>query len=237
MDTIHQQIQKRINDLDPGRLRAYNELLIRQKELQDRLLQSETRLNNVNSQIRAYENDDKSNHFKKEYLTLERNCQSLKRDLQALQEELDIANMDPKEAHTQFVQRVQRLKDNTKQFEDTANMHRDQIQQAKRLLEEMSSSSYQSANNDGDETDQEKYELLVKRDQDMSNFIDSFEDTKQSILKDQREVNIQSNTFPTIKDYIYIYIYSTLSQTDQLYLIFIFILGAIYDCRVIRTYW
>ena len=36
--------------------------------------------------------------------------QSLRKDADSLQEELDIANMDPKEAHTKFVARVNDFK-------------------------------------------------------------------------------------------------------------------------------
>eukprot|EP01031_Cornospumella_fuschlensis_P026278 gene26278-31744_t len=90
MDNIHRQVQKRINELDPNRLRAYNELSMRQKDLQDRLLQSEARLSQVNGQIRSYEQDDKNNALRKEYMALERTLQSLKKDAEGLQEELDI---------------------------------------------------------------------------------------------------------------------------------------------------
>ncbi|RYH14278.1 hypothetical protein EON65_33880 [archaeon] len=70
MDNIHRQVQKRINELDPNRLRAYNELSMRQKDLQDRVLHSETRLSQINSQIRSYEQDDKNNAIRKEYMAL-----------------------------------------------------------------------------------------------------------------------------------------------------------------------
>jgi hypothetical protein len=44
-------VQARINELEPGRLRAYNELQARQRELQERLLHSENRLNEINGQV------------------------------------------------------------------------------------------------------------------------------------------------------------------------------------------
>lgn len=159
IENIQHMISKRINELDPNRLRAYNDLLMRQKDLQDRLLQAESRLSQVNSQIRAYESDDKSNSLRKEFVALERTYQSLKRDADSLQEELDIANMDPKEAHNKFVARVNNFKNGSKQLEEKTSQLRDEIAQLRRALDDLSSSAVSEQTT---QEDTEKYELLVK---------------------------------------------------------------------------
>jgi chromosome segregation ATPase len=179
---IHESIQRRINDLEPGKLRAYNELMSRQKELQERFFQCEHRLNEVNNFIRSYESDDKSNALRKEYLALERQIQGLKKDSEALQEELDIANLDPKDAHTKFVARVNAFKQGAKALEDKAVSMREEIAGQRRSLEDL-----QSSQDGGDSEDTAKYELLVKRDQDMTTFIDKFDESKAGILSEQRE--------------------------------------------------
>jgi intraflagellar transport protein 74 len=192
IETIHRSIQKRINDMDSGRLRYYNELMLRQKELQDRLLANDCRLNSLNTTIRSYEADEKTNSLRKEYLILERKLQSLRKEKDSLQEELDIANLDPKDAHTRFVQRVNTIKQTTKAMEDRVQSLQQEIQQTKKQLEELQASTSMAGNANGnnelDAEEMAKYELLQKRDQDMTSFMDNFEITKQGIFDEQRQV-------------------------------------------------
>eukprot|EP00981_Chlorochromonas_danica_P002751 scaffold537_cov180-Ochromonas_danica.AAC.56 len=185
IENIQGAIQKRINDLDPNRLRAYNELLMRQKDLQDRLMQSEARLNAVNNQVRAYESDDKSSSIRKEFVSLEKAFQSLHKDADSLQEELDIANMDPKEAHTRFVSRINNFKQGAKGMEEKASQLREEIAGLRRHLDDLATSAM--AGEQGSAEDAEKYELLVKRDQEMTAFIDAFEETSANIIREQKE--------------------------------------------------
>jgi intraflagellar transport protein 74 len=186
IEGIHRSIQKRLNEMEPGKLRAYNELMMKQKDLQDRLSQSEHRLGDINHAIRSYESDEKNNSLRKEYLSLEKKYQSLKKDSESLQEELEIANLDPKEAHNKFVARVNNFKQGAKALEDKISSLRDEISNNRKNLEELNNSSL--TNNEADQEDAAKYELLVKRDQDMTAFIDSFDETRNNILQEQRGV-------------------------------------------------
>ncbi len=191
IENIHRNIQKRLNELEPGKLRGYNDLMFKQKELQDRLHYSENRLNEINHNIRAYESDEKNNSLRKEYLLLEKQYQSLKKDSESLQEELDIASLsDPKESHNKFVSRVNYYKQSTSNLDDKLKQLKDEFQSSKNTLEELNHSTSNSflSSNDADQDDIAKYELLVKRDQDMSNFIDSFDDNRNNILQEQRQI-------------------------------------------------
>lgn len=178
IDAYYRSIQARINDLEPGKLRAYNELLARQREMLERTTLSESRLNDINSRIRQYESDERTNTVRKQYIALEKTMQGLKRDIEAAQEELAIADLDPKEAHSKFVARVNDFKTTTKQMESKAGVLKTEIESAKKLLEEL--------NNHVEDDDGEaaKYELLQKRDQDMTAFMDKFDSTKAAVLKD-----------------------------------------------------
>jgi len=182
IEAQYRAVQARINELEPGKLRAYNELLSKQRELQERAMHGEQRLAQVNARIRSYESDDKSNSHRKEYSALERTFQSLKKDADALQEELEIASMDPKEAHSQFVARVNNFKAQTKNLEDKAAQLRDENVQARRALDDLDSAGGQQ----DDDGDAAKYDLLVKRDQEMTAFMDKFDETREGVLADQQ---------------------------------------------------
>lgn len=184
-ELIEQQyraIQNRINDLEPGKLRAYNELLARQRELQDRTMNSEQRLNEFNARIRQFESDDKSSSLRKEYLGLERTYQSLRKDYESMTEELEIANMDPKEAHTKFVARVNEFKTGAKNLDERGEQMREEIRVLRRNLADLDNVN----STEEDTGEAAKYELLVKRDQDMTAFMDTFDETRNGIIEDQQ---------------------------------------------------
>jgi chromosome segregation ATPase len=72
IENCYREMQTRINELEPGKLRAYNDLLTRQRDLQERVHETENRLNEINSRIGRLEEDDRSNSHRKEYAKLER---------------------------------------------------------------------------------------------------------------------------------------------------------------------
>ena len=164
-------------------------MLSRQREQQDRTLHCENRINEINNRIRQYESDDKtpsssassSSSHRREFSTLERQYQTLRKDADSLSEELEIASLDPKEAHSQFVARVNNFKQGAKTLEDKASAIREENAAARRALEEMEQQGQEEDNGDA-----AKYELLVKRDQDMTAFMDKFEENRNQVLSDQQ---------------------------------------------------
>ena len=75
--------------------------------------------------------------------------------------------MDPKEANAKFSARVNSFKQGAKALEEQAQTIRETVKQARRNLEELES-SLEGGNNDEDSSETAKYELLQKRDQDMT---------------------------------------------------------------------
>jgi chromosome segregation ATPase len=190
IEGIHRSIQKRLNDLEPGKLRAYNDLMMKQKELQDRFLSSEKRLNDINNAIRNYESDEKSNSLRKEYMALEKQSQNLKKDSESLQEELDIASLDPREANQKFSARVNYFKQNTTNLDARCQSMKEELANARQNLTELMNSGNSSSmsNNDLDAEEMAKYELLVKRDQEMTASIESFDENRNNILAEQKQL-------------------------------------------------
>ncbi len=181
IESIYRSIQQRINEMEPDKLRSYNDLHNKQKELQDRCMQCENKLTEINNRIRHLEADDKSNIARKEYSNLERQYQSLLKDANALQEELEIASMDPKDAHNAFVSRVNEFKSKTKSLSDKVVHQREENARSRRELDDLDN------NQEDDAGDTAKYELLVQRDKEMTAFMDKFEDTRGNLLNDQHD--------------------------------------------------
>mmetsp|Transcript_8599 Transcript_8599/g.9120 ORF Transcript_8599/g.9120 Transcript_8599/m.9120 type:complete len:597 (+) Transcript_8599:66-1856(+) len=179
----YQTVQKRINELEPGKLRAYNELLERQRDYQEQVAQKEAKLHEVNGLIAQMEEDEKGYSHRKEYLALEKQLGTAKRNYDSLNEEYEIAMLDPKEAHSKFVARVNDHKQKTKFMESTISSLKEEIKNLKQQLEDLSSTSTIS---EEDSSEAAKYELLVKRDQEMTSFMDKFEEMRGAVLTDQQ---------------------------------------------------
>jgi hypothetical protein len=60
----------------------------------------------INGLIAQLEEDEKGYSHRKEFLALEKQLATTKRNYDSLSEEYDIAMLDPKEAHAKFVARV-----------------------------------------------------------------------------------------------------------------------------------
>jgi intraflagellar transport protein 74 len=138
----------------------------------------------VNNQIRSYESDDKSNSLRKEYMVLEKKYISLKREAESLEEELNIANLDPKEAHAKFVARINNFKQGTKSLEEKQGSLREELASLRRTLDQLTSPTVQE---ELTPEELEKYELLKKREQEMTAFMSSFDDTCQNVVREQKE--------------------------------------------------
>jgi intraflagellar transport protein 74 len=181
----YQSIQSRINELEPGKLRSYHELMEKQKELQTTVISSENRLNEINNAIRQVESDEKGYSHRKEYTALEKQVADAKRNYDSLSEELEIASLDPKEAHAKFVARVNDHKKNTKAMEEQISSNKTELRNLRQQLEDLTSSSFNQNEEDSSET--AKYDLLVKRDQEMTSFIDKFDEVRGGILAEQQQ--------------------------------------------------
>jgi intraflagellar transport protein 74 len=181
----YQSIQSRINELEPGKLRSYHELMEKQKELQTTVISSENRLNEINNAIRQVESDEKGYSHRKEYTALEKQVADAKRNYDSLSEELEIASLDPKEAHAKFVARVNDHKKNTKAMEEQISSNKTELRNLRQQLEDLTSSSFNQNEEDSSET--AKYDLLVKRDQEMMSFIDKFDEVRGGILAEQQQ--------------------------------------------------
>lgn len=130
------------------------------------------------------EEDEKGFSNRKEFANLEKQLSSAKRTFDSLSEEYDIAMLDPKEAHAKFVARVNDHKKNTKFLETTITALKEEIKNLKQQLDDLSNTSM--APTEEDSTEAAKYDLLVKRDQEMTAFVDKFDEMRAGVLNDQQ---------------------------------------------------
>ena len=185
IDTYYQNIERRINDLEPGKLKHYNSLLQNQKDLHERAILAENKLNEINSRIDAFEGEAHGNSHRKEFNAYERQLATLHKDAQSLREELEITNLDPKEAHAQFVARVHDHKENTQRYIDRIEAAQGEVDRLRKHLADIDLPS--TDDDPSSSSDAAKYELLQKRDQDMTAFMDNFDVARDEVLHSTAE--------------------------------------------------
>ena len=77
IENYYRTIENRINELEPAKLRTYEDLHVKQKELNERAIASENKLNEINAKIERYESNEKGNSYRKEYSQLEKQLNNL----------------------------------------------------------------------------------------------------------------------------------------------------------------
>ena len=93
----------------------------------------------------------------------------------SIQEELEISNLPPKEAHSKFVERVNSHRQNATAIGERIVGLTDENERLRRMIE-------QADNTEEDQSEAAKYELLQKRDQDMTAFIDKFDEYELGLV-------------------------------------------------------
>eukprot|EP01138_Halocafeteria_seosinensis_P008430 gb/GECG01008615.1/.p1 GENE.gb/GECG01008615.1/~~gb/GECG01008615.1/.p1 ORF type:complete len:393 (+),score=94.45 gb/GECG01008615.1/:1-1179(+) len=144
-------------------------------ELQDEL-------EKLNSQIDQYEQQLQGDKNREEYARLMRRYESLKRDEQAYQRELEATNMDPQQARQRLLDKVKEDTETIKELDNELASLRESVESKKKISQELSQDIEARK---GDAGDSQKYETLYKRDQEMTEFIDRFPEMRDKELSEQ----------------------------------------------------
>lgn len=124
-------VETRVRELDPSKQRIYKELSHKQTEFHVSISDAEVQLQEVNGRIERLEEESRNNPHRKEYLTLERQYQQLRRELAGLDGEMEIMQLPAKEAQAKYVARVNEFKQGAKECEDKAAQLRDYVAKLK----------------------------------------------------------------------------------------------------------
>merc|ERR1711991_772776 len=119
------------------------------------------------------------NSYRKEYSQLEKQLNNLSKDAISLREELEITNLDPKEAHAKFVERVKDNKLATETMSNKIEATQNEVDRLRKTLDEF---EMPTEDESASSNDDKKYELLQKRDQDMTVFMDNFDASRDEVL-------------------------------------------------------
>lgn len=187
---IYESVKKKIRDLDYGKVNLYEDLLKKQQELQEKNSISEKRLEEITYRIRQFEEEDSSSILRKQFQSLLKKCTNLSRDVDSLQEELDITNLEPKEAISRFSARVNSFREKIDRMDDRSKSLREDIETAKKRMDELDrklSDNHGFEDAESVAKEEEKMKKIHQGELKMKEFIAKYPQTKEDLLTQQQE--------------------------------------------------
>ncbi|CAM9412678.1 unnamed protein product, partial [Sphacelaria rigidula] len=195
MEAVHRRMEDKINTLEPEKLHEYRVLLQRNHDLQSRVAQKQAEADHLAAQIGEHEARSQgqgSAALRAEYAQLDKSVGSLRRERENLQQDLEISTMSPKEARERLLSKVKADQERLKQLDVRTAETASEIESMKRRLADFDSDM--KADKKGDVAQNKarskcfrpSVEVLQKRDQEMTEFIERFDQTKDEALVDQK---------------------------------------------------
>mmetsp|Transcript_46283 Transcript_46283/g.144780 ORF Transcript_46283/g.144780 Transcript_46283/m.144780 type:complete len:589 (-) Transcript_46283:99-1865(-) len=180
---LHRTAAERINQLEPGKLERYHQLLEHSEKLQAETTQRQSEIDQINARIREAEMALKENSHRDEYNRLERRAMGLRREKESLEYDLKISQMDPKDAYTKLMDKVKDDKKRTEDLEQQIGITQDDVSSMRRHLTELTSGLEDRT---PDNRDGGNIEKLMQRDREMTEYIDTFDEKRTEVLHNQR---------------------------------------------------
>jgi len=179
VERIHRANEQKLNRLEPAKLSQYKALLDRSHQLQARAHEQQEALDQALGRAAEAEAELRERGHNDRYKDLQRRLDRLRRDRQGLLEEQELAAMDPREANKKVLARVKEDNRRAAELDQKARALREEIGRLRRQLGDLSADLTAKEGADSAKT---KYERLSQRDQEMTQFIAKFDETKAQIV-------------------------------------------------------
>ncbi|GMH77967.1 hypothetical protein TL16_g10678 [Triparma laevis f. inornata] len=182
---VHQQAEAKIKQLEPAKLREYEELIQRSQGLHQEGQMREQELDKMRHKIHELEAIVRGSGMREEYNAEERKVQRLRKDVAVLEEDMGIAQMDPKDAHARLLDKVKEDNRKTTELESRCKEIDAEMRKCKRQHQELQTDLEDREKGNVNKNDSHKYELLFQRDAEMSEFLQNYDSQRDETLKDQ----------------------------------------------------
>lgn len=193
---LNRAAEARINSLPPALIAEYRSLTAENHAMANEANNAQNELENINAQIEHAEVQLKQDRIRDEYALLEKRFNHLRKERVGLEEELANSRLDPAEARERLLAKVKednaRVQTLDKQIKATEEL----IHQRKKAITDI---TVEIEERRGEAGDSAKYEMLFKRDQEMTEFIDRFPEMREREVSEQRRIQ---NTVTSLLEYI-----------------------------------
>jgi len=185
IEAVYEKNQAKINTMEPDRLQQYQSLMHENMGLQEASSQLQAQIDAVTDQMAMMQAQRDANSYNREYRELEERGIRLQRQMESLVQEHEISQLEPAEMQKRMLEKVKADRARTTALDEHIKQLKDETMKAEHTLEELKADL--AERNNGGSSEKDKYEKLYQRDREMTEFIESFEETKSSIVADQKQ--------------------------------------------------
>ena len=184
ISALQRQAEEKIEQLAPQKLQEYRQLVQSNAMGQQKAARLRQELDQINHKVRNAEHELNRDHLRDEYHRLTNQVERLERERNTLEEEMRTANMDPEEQRKVLLAKVKEDNARIARLEEELSEVNDEMSRLRRSVGDHEDELEQQKSNEGQN---QKYEVLFKRDQEMTKFIEDFAETEAKGLAQQKE--------------------------------------------------
>jgi intraflagellar transport protein 74 len=193
---LQRQSEARINSLPGQQVQAYRAMTQESRSLGAEAQQLQSELEQLNAQIEHAEADLRRDRVRDEFAATEKRAAMLWREKAQLEEELGATRLDPAEARDKLLAKVKEDNARLQQLDRQLKEAEAAAAGRRRAVAEVTAESEERRGEAGDNA---KYEMLFRRDLEMTEFIDRFPEVKDKEVLEQRRVQ---NTVTALLEHI-----------------------------------
>ena len=177
--SINAFAEDKLTELDPEDRHAYSQLKLENRALEDEIMQKKQLLEGVNQRLNMADARLRTDVMKQKANHLREQRQSLFRRKEDLEAQTNEDNLSFPEARERLLARAKADGQITKETESRIKDVEKAISNYKKQIQDLE----QELKSQSDTTNKEKYELFYQKDQEMTSFIDSFENTRKGEME------------------------------------------------------
>jgi len=176
----HQRsMEEKLNELAPDKRKQYHELQQENKQLMSEIAQTETEYEELCKTLNALEDELVSNNIKQRALSLTDQIRQLQEQKFELEAEENKLQLSPAELREQIKQRIKQDNEEVAQAEEQIKSLQEQIKRHESKLQGVKMDLNES--HPADSAD--KYEELLKKEKELTDFIDGYADNKSMVIE------------------------------------------------------
>jgi len=182
---IQTAMESRLNSMPPSQRQQYSDLISEQQTLQQESKRFEEAIDELDKTLNTQEGELARNPLKQRSLQLQEQIRTLTERKYELQQEEEKSKMSPEEQREQLMGKIKR---DNQEVESITQQVRDLQEQIKKMEARITSMQGQSpAVNAAEEAaKREKFEELVAKERDLTNFMDSFPSRRAAKMDEMR---------------------------------------------------
>jgi len=180
IESIYRGNQLKINAMDSGKMKRYQELVQTSMQLQERFQQQMEQVNAIGDQAANLQAQREANTFNQDYHTLETQAVKLHKQMQGLMEELEMSKLEPDEMQKRMLAKVRSDNSMAQQVDERVRQTKEEFRRVTQTVAELTADL--AERNNGGNSEKDKYEKLYARDREMTEFIDKFDAAKTELV-------------------------------------------------------